>query len=208
VFADLGDTAASIAAAIAFLVPGFLAISTFEAFSPTIARDRSQWHWTMWSLTVSLILAAGLSGVYKELEWPRNAKDPEFYLGLFTVAVLGGILAGWLSRWELVRRLAKNLGLLQPRWIWFETLREPDRYVTVHLLDGSVIYGYPSKFTDDSREDVREVYLTEAQMLIKGESGQEDRWEKFPSTDGVLIESPRIRFIRLMAAERPSSEST
>lgn len=206
-FADLGETAETVAAAIAFLVPGFLAISTFEAFSPTIARNRSQWHWTMWSLTVSLILAAGLSGVYKELEWPRNAKDPEFYGGLFAVAILGGFLLGWLSRWELVQSLAKILGLLQPRWIWFKTLRKQYRYVTVHLVDGSEIYGYPADFTDDSREDVREVYLTDPWLLIRGGPGEEDRWVAFPSTEGVLIESPQIRFIRLMAEDRPSSES-
>lgn len=204
-FSAIGDVADDIAGAIAFLLPGFLAISTYEATSPTIARNRSVWQWTMWSLTVSLLLVAGLNGVYKLADWPRRATDPEFYSALFGVALTGGYLVGRASGTQYARKLLQPLKLLQPRWIWYEVVQERNRGLVVHLIDGTVLYGYPIKFTDDSREDVREVLLTNAYRLMPRSEGP-DVWEKFKSTEGVLVESPQIRFMQLLTEDTSQEE--
>jgi len=202
-FAALGDTGESITAAIAFLLPGFLAISTYEAFSPSIARDRSIWHWTMWSLIVSLVLVAAMHGLYWSLGLPRDTTDPEFYIGLFAVAIVGGYGTGRLTATSTARDVASRLKMLQPRWIWFEVMSKPGRYVVVHLTDGSVLYGFPIKYTDDSREDVKEILLASPSLLIKGEDGEPDKWEPYPNTEGVLLESTQIKLIQLLEDERP-----
>ncbi len=203
-FSGIGDVAEDIAGAIAFLLPGFLAIAAYEATSPSIARSRSVWQWTMWSLTVSLLLFAALNGLYKLADWPRQATDPEFYSVLFGVALAGGYLAGRASATQRARELLRPFKFLQPRWIWYEVVQEPNKGLVVHLVDGTVLYGYPAKFTDDSREDVREVLLTDAHLLIRQADGT-DVWERFESTDGVLVESPQVRFIQLLAEDMPSN---
>ena len=75
----------------------------------------------------------------------------------------------------------------------------------MHLIDGTVLYGYPIKFTDDSREDVREVLLTNAYRLMPRSEGP-DVWEKFKSTEGVLVESPQIRFMQLLTEDTSQEE--
>src|SRR5438132_3058143 len=197
-FESLGHTAESLAGAVGFLLPGFLAISSYEATSPSIARNRSVWHWTMWSLTVSLLLVAVIHRIYKEFGWPRETTDPEFYGALIGVAIVGGYACGRVSAFSPVRQLVRRSRFLQPRWIWFEVMREPERYIIVHLRDGTVLYGYPRKCTDDSREDTREVFLTDAHILVKSRHGS-DVWMRFPDTDGVLVESPDNQFVQLLA---------
>jgi hypothetical protein len=199
-----GDTAENIAGAIAFLLPGFLAISTFEAFSPSVARNRSVWSWTMWSLTVSLLMLAAANGLYKELDWPRKPTDPQFYGPLFGIALVGGYVLGRASGTLAAGEVAKKLKILQPRWIWFEVVSAPERYVIVHLIDGTVLYGYPKKYTDDSREETREMLLTNVCLLVQGENGERDRWEPYPNTEGILIESPQVKFVQLLTEERPT----
>jgi len=196
-FEALGDVPQDVAGAIAFLLPGFLAISAFEAASPSIAKSRRIWQWTLSSLVVSLLLAAAMNAMYGAVDWPHKATDPEFYTGLFVVGWTGGFSLGKLSATERARRLARRLGLLQPRWIWYEVMREESRYVIVHLVDDTVLYGYPRKFTDDAREDTREIFLTDAYMLINPAHGPQ-RWQRFPETEGVLVESPQIRYVQLV----------
>jgi hypothetical protein len=198
-FEALGDVTKDVAGAIAFLLPGFLAISAFEATSPSVARSHSVWQWTLSSLVVSLSLGAVLNGVYRMPDWPREATDPQFYGPLFGIALAGGFSLGRFSATDRARKLIKPLGLLQPRWIWYEVMHEKDRYVIVHLVDGTVLYGYPGKFTDDAREETKEIFLTDVYMLIDPAKDQ-GAWQKFQETEGVLVESPQIRYVQLVEA--------
>lgn len=111
-------------------------------------------------------------------------------------------MAGRLSGTNRARDLTRQLKLIQPRWIWLKVVSKHDRYVIVHLIDGSVIYGYPSEFTDDSREETREMLLTYPHFLVKDPDGGADTWESYPNTEAVLIESSQVKLIQLLTPDR------
>ncbi len=51
-----------------------------------------------------------------------------------------------------------------PPWVWVEVL-SPRSYAVLHLDDGTVLYGYPRRYTDDPRETLRELYLEQPMVL-------------------------------------------
>ncbi len=202
---SLAPDVKNIATLVVLLLPGFLFISTFQAVNIAFARHRSAWEWTMRSLVVSLPIFAMFSAAYDRLGWPGEPTDPEFYLGLFGGAFVAGYAAGIGTGTQTARDLQRKLGFSDPRTIWADVIGQPGSYVIVHLKDGSVIFGYPSSFTNDPREDTREVFLREAARLRRHDDADSGVWEAFSDTDGVLVESSEISFIQLVA--RPGARA-
>ena len=161
----------------------------------------------MRSLVVSLPLFAAFSGAYDKLDWPNDPTDPEFYFGLFGGAFVGGYGVGMLSLTNGARDLLRRMRISDPRRTWVDVVGRPDSYIIVHLKDGTVLYGYPSNFTDDPREQVREIFLTEARRLRQKDDSDPGAWEEFPSTEGVLIESTRINLIQLVARKEDGPDT-
>jgi hypothetical protein len=178
-------------------------ISLFEVTNPAISRDRQPLQLSLWSLALGLVLFAGVHRVYAWADWPRNPLDPQFYAGLLVIAALGGYTTGRTAGSNSGREWAHRLRFLVSSWVWVEVMRSRPsasrtgvRYVVVHLLDGTKLYGYPRYFTDDPRETVREVYL-EQPHVFGGEAGKE-AYLPLPRAAGVLIESSQVQFIEFL----------
>lgn len=202
-FGDFGLAVQDLASAVTLLLPGFVAVSLFEITNPGIARDRQPLQWVMWSLAVSMLLFAGIHGVYSIADWPRHPLDPEFYVGLLAAATLIGYVTGRSAGSVRGRNLTRSLRILLPPWVWVEVLSER-RWVVVHLMDGTILYGYPRRYTDDPREATRELYLEQPSILSI--SGQDIRYRRLPEADGVLIDSTQIQFIEVMQGATPGAE--
>ncbi|MHB8683106.1 MAG: DUF6338 family protein [Dehalococcoidia bacterium] len=169
-FTDLPLATRDLASAITLLLPGFVAVSLFEITNPAIARDRQALQWVMWSLVVSLLLFAAVHGLYALVDWPRSPLDPQFYVGLLLSAILVGYGTGRSAGTERGRHITQQLRILLPPWVWVAVLTQR-RWVVVHLTDGTILYGYPQRFTDDPREHTRELYLEEPSILSVSEQG-------------------------------------
>ena len=201
-FAGFGPEVQNLASAITLLLPGFLAVSLFELSNRDIARDRQPLQWVMWSLTYSVLLFAALHALYAWANWPRDPLDPEFYAGLIAIGLLAGYLSGRAAGSRHGRKLTRKLKLLLPAWIWVEVFTL-EQWVVVHLTDGTILYGYPRRYTDDPRETVREIYLESPHILA--DFGDEKRFMPYPESEGVLIDSQRIALIQVLAPKEPSS---
>ena len=161
----------------------------------------------MRSLVLSLPLFALFSGLYDLFDWSNEPTEASFYLGLFGGAIVTGYVVGGITSNRLVRRLFRRAGVNDPQRTWVDVMAQPDSYIIVHLLDGKVLYGYPSSFTDDPRESVREIYLTNAAILRRKDDKDPGEWEAFGGTEGVLVESPQIRLIQLVSQMDEDSET-
>jgi hypothetical protein len=141
------------------------------------------------------------------MKWPRELLDYEFYVPL----ILGSIVIGWsfgrLAATRKGRSLTKGLKLFIRAWVWVEVLsdrvkvktseklEEQARYVVVYMKDGPTLFGYPFRYTDDRREEVREIYLTEVQRM----NAETKKFEPIPNVVGLLVASDRISHITFLA---------
>jgi hypothetical protein len=202
VFSSFGLPVKDLASAITLLLPGFVAVSLFEAANPGLARHRQTMQWVMWSLTVSLLFYAAAHAAFVQLCWPHDPLDPEFYSSLLAASSIFGYVAGRLAGSEVGRDLTRRAGILIPPWVWVETMSSR-RWVVVHLKSKAILYGYPRRFTDDPRENVRELYITNA-MILSGEDYP--RFKPFAETDGVLICSSEIEFVQFLEPRSASPD--
>ena len=189
-----------LATIVALFLPGFIAVSLFGLTNRQIARNRPALQWALWSLAVSLVLVAPTHAVFGILGWPRSALDPQFYLALLALAIFMGYSAGRLAGTERGRRVTTRLHILLSPWTWVQVLSSR-RSVVVHLNDGTVLYGYPRHYTDDPREEIRELYSTQPMVLTEDAETGDEQFILLPETEGVLIESSQIRFIQLLQEE-------
>ena len=194
---SLGLAVQDVATVVVLFLPGFIAVSLFELTTPQIARDRPALLWALWSLAASLFLFSAVHGVFRVADWPREPLDPQFHLSLLTVGGVLGYAAGRLAGTETGRKITKRLKVLIPPWVWVEVLASRN-YVVVHLTDGTRLFGYPRRYTDDPREQVREVYLEQPMVLaLDPQSGQEE-YVPLPQAQGLLVDSTKIQFIQVL----------
>ena len=196
-FQPLGTAAKDLATVVVLFLPGFIAVSLFEASNPQLTRIRPSLQWALWSLAVSLVLYAAVFGIYSSFNWPLNALDARLYLPLMVLAAVLGYGCGRLAGTEVGRRLARFFRVFVPPWVWVDVMLSR-HHIIVHLQDGTRISGYPRRFTDDPTQDVREVYLEYPYILIETEESGPGEWRAFPQTEGVLIASPQIKFIQVL----------
>ena len=200
-FESLGLVVQDVATVVVLFLPGFVAVSLFEITNPQIARHRPAIQWGLWSLATSLVLFSAIHGIFRVAGWPRDALDPEFYLTLLGMAGAVGYGLGRAAGSDRGRRVTKLLRILLPPWVWVEVLSSRS-YAVIHLDDGTVLFGYPRRYTDDPREQVREVYLEEPMVLVQDAESGEERYVPLPEVEGVLVESSKIQFIEMLRAER------
>jgi hypothetical protein len=200
VFDSLPSSVRDVSAAITFLLPGFLAVSLFEVTNPSLARDRLPLQWTMWSLATSLLLYSAAYGLYSWFDWPRAPLDYEFFVPRILGSIAIGWTLGWLAGSERGRGLTRRLKLFIRAWVWVEVMseavtvsvggrtRKEARWVVIHLKDGTRLYGYPRRYTDDRREEVRELYITEPHRY----DAEEGRFLPIPDSAGLLVSTSEI----------------
>ena len=96
------------------------------------------------------------------------------------------------------------LRILLPPWVWVEVMTMR-RWVVVHLADGTILYGYPRRYTDDPRERTRELYLEHPQVLSSVDGNKQ--YVPFPEAAGVLVESSQIQYIEVTENSDPPERS-
>jgi len=123
-------------------------------------------------------------------------------LALLGAAALIGYSLGRLAGSKTGGQITRSLKILLPPWVWVEVL-STRAYVVIHPIDGTVLYGYPRRYTDDPKESVREIYLEQPMLLSRDPASGEERYVTLPEADGVLIESSKIQFIEVLRADSP-----
>lgn len=180
---------------IAFVVPGFISLKTYELLQPGLAKDSSQ----------QVVDAVAYSSInYALLLWPiytverhnLQASYPTLY-ALFYVFVLlvAPIVWAWMFRWLRTTQLIQK-SLAHPTgkpWDYVFSQRKP-YWVIATLSDGRQIAGrYDEKSFASSSPATEQIYLEEAWML------NEDGGLERPRVDsaGIIILSQDIVTLEL-----------
>lgn len=199
-FDSLGLAVQDVATVVALFLPGFISVSLFQLTTPQIARDRPALLWGLWSLAASLVLFPAVHGVFRLADWPRDALDPEFYLTLLAAAAVLGYGGGRLAGSARGQRITQFLRILISPWVWVEVLSSRS-YIVIHLNDGTVLYGYPRRYTDDPREAVREVYIEQPMLLATDAETGKEKYVSLPEALGILVDSSKIQFIEILRSK-------
>ncbi|MFA7248538.1 MAG: DUF6338 family protein [Dehalococcoidia bacterium] len=199
---EVSALAKDLAAVATFLLPGFLCLALFDLANRRIARQRPDLTWILWSLTISLLIVPLTANVFARLGRSHDTLDPTFYLATIVFAAVTGYLGGRLAGAGFGRGFAHWLGLVLPVWVWIEVFAEA-RWVIVHMTDGTQLYGFPRRFTDDPREATKELYLTFPSVLTNTDCGEE--FVALDRTEGVLVDSTRIAYIQVISPAEPST---
>lgn len=191
---------------LAFVVPGFVLYTTLSMFVP-LKSDQGQV-----SLLRFLFLSCINYAIWSWLVYYMVKTDFSIIHPLRTAALWGliilispillGVLGGYLSKKELVRRTFQRVGLnpvhvIPTAWDYkFSTIK--DRlWVIVTLKDGSSVTGtFSSKSFVSSDEKDRDLYLEEVYDVL--DTGP---WEKVPRTQGILIRGDQIKHIEFFQDE-------
>lgn len=193
--------ATDLEAAVLFLAPGFIALRVFHAYG--LNRQRTDWHWAVWSVIASLpldIAAKASLGVVS----PNPSVTTEALVRLIIALGLGGFLAWfWLRvRYSRFNRLARIAhGLYDSAWDW--TLEEANRLqrpVEIETDDGGTYFGWIAEAGREDTASERWIYLT--RFLHRAKGAAQDH--QIPGALGVLIDAHTMR--RMIVFE--SSEET
>jgi hypothetical protein len=184
---------------IAFVIPGFISIKTYELLYPGVQRDSSK----------QLVDAVAYSCVnYSLLIWPIMAVeasdwkngDPDLYV-MFYMFVLVGSPVTLSLMWKFIRTrkvFQKTVAhpILKP---WDYVFSQRQRYwVKVTLRNGTKLGGrYAEKSFASSAPADEQIYMEESWVV--NDKGGLDRPKN--RTAGVLVASSEIAFIEFMKYE-------
>jgi len=188
---------------IAFVIPGFISIKTYELLYPGIQRDSSK----------QLVDAVAYSCVnYAILIWPIMAVEagdwrnthPNYYAS-FYMFVLLGFPVGLSLMWKLLRtRQFFQRAIAHPTqkpWDYVFAKRIP-YWVKLTLKNGNKIGGrFAEKSFASSAPAEEQIYLEES--WIVNDKGGLERPKK--QTAGVLVNASEIAYIEFMKFEEGRS---
>ena len=184
-------TSDQVAATIALLLPGFVALKVFYIGGQR--TKRADWEWVLWSVLASVPIAlvaeallgwAGGSGAYP---------DRKFFFSLL-VAVLGAALAAGM--WRYLRRRFPRIREKASLQAWDAVLSQP-HWVQVKVGD-LVFSGKVNIASDPVESDALDIYLTDPALL--SDDGQAI---ELSSTQGVLIAREKIDWIQVLKPAGP-----
>ena len=194
-FDQFGVAVQDLSAAISLLLPGFIFVRLFDLANRSTRRDRPDLQSVMLSLVISLCIYALVRPIYGVLNLPRQPLDPEFYVGLFLSALILGYFSGRLLGLDVARNLMLLSGILIPPRSWVQALSS-NKWVVVHLTDGTVLYGSPLEYSDSPSDTNRVLFLAEPQILSDSPDGA--TYEPLSDALGILLETNRISFIEIV----------
>ena len=112
----------------------------------------------------------------------------ELGITIYVSAIIFGFLSGILYKSETIGRLFNYFGLdiYSREDVWYRLFRR-SRWVTVYLMNGSIIAGWPTIFSKIEDKENFGLYLTKIHYYQKGEWVKPDT-----SVDGLLINADII----------------
>jgi hypothetical protein len=191
---------------LAFVVPGFLLHSTIAVFVPRKAEQPqlsllrflslSCANYALWSWLIYLISATAF---FKD--HPARAAIAWGIVILLSPIALG-MLGGFLSQNNLVRKLLQRCGLvpmhaIPTAWDFRFSKIEKAVWVLVTLKDGGQVAGlFGSRSFASSDPSERDLYI-QSVFRVPGEG----QWQRVPGNDGVLISGDQIKYIEFWTDE-------
>jgi Family of unknown function (DUF6338) len=187
---------------IAFVIPGFISIKTYELLCPGIQRDSSK----------QIVDAVAYSCVnYALLIWPIMAVEasgwkngnPNLYAAFYMFALLGSpvtlsLMLKFIRTRQFFQRAVAHP--TQKPWDYVFSKRE-SYWIKIALKDGTKLGGiYAGKSFASSAPADEQIYLEES--WIVNDKGGLDRPKS--RTAGVLVTSSEISYIELMKYEEGS----
>ena len=203
---------ADLPATILLLLPGYVAVRLF--FWRSHWRAQSDVKLVLWSLGSAFLLLAPVSALWHEL-WDGPAftqilRQPSDFpawmpVALFAAAPVLGSVAGWVEDSGALQAAAARVGidLRRREDVWWVIFSEP-RWCIAHLTDGTVIFGWPTAFSRDRREEATELYLTEIAVR-----GSDDAWDDISDVHGMWVEAEKIQrlYVTPLDVERSTALS-
>lgn len=185
----------SLAAIVALIAPGYLAIQVYSAVYSKARKDFSQL--LLESVVYGLLIASvynaclRLSGVDT-----FDVLSIRYYLPLLIIAPLAGLAASYIRRWRPIRSLATRLDLPGPD---DDYLRDrfkqlpPDAIVTVTLKSGEIFSGTPESLSAGQDTNRPEQKLTFGNLAWYTKRKRGSHWEVRPGN--LIITAGDILFI-------------
>jgi hypothetical protein len=168
------------AATVAFLAPGFVALKVFYVFG--LRTKRSDAQWAIWSLLASVPIEAMAATIHR--------RDDGVHLGVaIGIAIALGSAASLL--WTLVSGWDGLRARTAVR-IWDHVLTTPC-WVQVWTKDGRIFFGWAQRVALSTETDDLDVYLDRASVVAA--TGEE---VVVPGLKGVLIARSEIHQIALL----------
>jgi uncharacterized protein DUF6338 len=170
-------------AALALLLPGFLALKIFAARGGE--SRRTDLEWTLWSLLVAALIGATLD----LFGWPaalRVRLVPSLALGL-----LGGV--GAVIVWKIWGLIHPASEVALDKRAWDHVFRNP-HWVLLTLKDGDSLLGWPKVIADSKDTDDLDIYLERCEWVLADGTRQ-----PLVNTKGMLV--PRSEITRIQVLE-------
>ena len=185
---------------LAFVVPGFILNNTVSTFVPP-KSDQPQGallrylhfsciNYAVWSWVIYLLV---------KTDYPKShpVRTASIWTTIILISpVVLGIVAGFVSEKELVRKALQKLGfnpahIIPTGWDYRFSKTMGDSWITVTLKDSAVIHGKfgPKSFASSDASD-RDLYIEEVYTI-----SDTNEWGIVPGTDGVLIRGDQIQYI-------------
>jgi hypothetical protein len=144
------------------------------------------------------------------------SKEVAFVISMLFALILGHILAASANNNIYHRMLSGLSGQFKlPRWLtcffprveafevtkrtsypseWFSSLNADRRYVTLHLIDGRRIFGWPYEWPDHS--DVGHFVLMQAEWVL-----EDNKRAPLYNVERMMIPVTDVRFVDILKAE-------
>ena len=198
-----------VVAAVAMLVlfPGFLGLKVFEAI--TDCRSRTEFDKLGVVVGFSLVVYMAYFGIALAFGLPHVPADYEaqslsvngwsvlvIAILAFAVPSVVGIVInkGWLSKFNYNNWIA-NRDVGGPASVWVGAFIDySNKWVRVHLEDGSIVQGFVQWYSDDAEE--HEVFLGEAR--IRSVNGE---WKPVAGPGVLIVKGAPVTVVEFLDGE-------
>lgn len=130
----------------------------------------------------------------------------EMIIGIYLIAILIGFILIKMYKTGSLAKLLDSIGLdlYGPEGVWYRVFHKPD-FITVYLKDGSIVSGWPERFSQTGDKKTSELYLSKLQYF----NAETKRWIKASkSVKGLLLNTDSISHIEFRKTEGISGSET
>lgn len=130
----------------------------------------------------------------------------ELLIGIYLIAILIGFILIKMYKTGSLKKLLDSIGLdlYGLEGVWYRVFHRPD-FITVYLKDGTIVSGWPERFSQTGDKETSELYLSKLQYY----NSETKRWIKASkSVKGLLLNTDSISHIEFRKTEGISDNKT
>jgi len=197
-----------------FLIPGFLSSAILGAL--VVRREKDPLGRVVEALIFSLsyyVLVTAItrdSPVFLRVEGTGNEKiysinfNPKFTILLVLIALIAPLMLSLFLNNSWHMRLLRFLRITERSsrdTVWLDVFTEQKRYITINLVDGRRVWGWPNYYSDNRDEGM--IYLYDAAWIVDNE------YQEVPGHGLFLVRKDQIDNIEFSSiTERNARETT